>query len=79
MMSAQFSDICFITEDVLRLCSFYESVFGGEAEGDEIHSSVTFNGLTLTFDYSTLLHENRVFSYVTRDCKASAKILKTPC
>lgn len=34
-MSKQFTDLCFVTKDVLRLCAFYESVFGGKAEGDE--------------------------------------------
>lgn len=30
----------FITEDVLRLRTFYETVFGGKAEGDEVHSTL---------------------------------------
>lgn len=64
-MAAHFTDVCLITEDVLRLRSFYELVFGGEAEGDEIHSSLVINGLTLTFDYSVTLQENPAFSYVT--------------
>ncbi len=42
-MSIQFTDICFITNDVLRLCAFYEAVFDVKAEGDEIHSGLSIN------------------------------------
>lgn len=48
-MSKQFTDVCFITKDVLRLCAFYESVFGGKAEGDEVHSVLSLDGIALTF------------------------------
>lgn len=65
MMTMQFSDVCFITEDVLRLRTFYESVFGGKTEGNEIHSSLMIEGLTFTFDYVAPLQENPVFGYVT--------------
>lgn len=64
-MPIRFSDICLVTEDVMRLRSFYASVFGGEAEGDDMHSTLELKGLTLTFDYSVPLRENPVFSYVT--------------
>lgn len=37
-MSLQFTDVCFITDDVLRLRTFYEVIFDVKAEGDEIHS-----------------------------------------
>lgn len=33
-MSIQFTDVCFITEDVLRLRAFYEAIFDGTAEGN---------------------------------------------
>lgn len=39
-MSIQFTDICFISNDVLGLRSFYEALFSGKAEGDEIHSTL---------------------------------------
>ena len=48
-MSIQFTDICFITKDVLRLRSFYESVFGGKADGDEVHSTLGINGTYFVF------------------------------
>ena len=48
-MSIQFTDICFITKDVLRLRAFYESVFDGKAEGDEIHSTLGINGTYFVF------------------------------
>ena len=48
-MSIQFTDICFITADVLRLRAFYESVFGGKAEGDEVHSALGINGTYFVF------------------------------
>ena len=42
-MSIQFTDICFITNDVMRLRAFYESVFGSKSEGDEVHSTLGIN------------------------------------
>ena len=38
-MAIQFTDICFISEDVLQLRTFYEAVFGGTAEGSAVQSS----------------------------------------
>lgn len=64
-MSIQFTDICFITEDVLRLCTFYEAVFGGTAEKNEVHSSLISSGMTFTFDFVEPLQESSVFSYVS--------------
>ena len=55
----RFTDVCFITNDVLRLCAFYESVFGGKAEGDEWHSTLGINGLHFVF----LLEKNLDFYY----------------
>ena len=64
-MSIQFTDVCFITEDVLRLRAFYETVFGGSAEGDEIHSSLVAGGTTFTFDFVVPLQESSAFHYVS--------------
>lgn len=64
-MSIQFTDICFIIEDVLRLRTFYESVFGGTAEGNEVHSSLAAGGVNFTFDYVEPLQESSVFHYVS--------------
>lgn len=58
-MNVHFTDVCFITNDVLRLCAFYESVFGGKAEGDEWHSTLGINGLHFVF----LLEKNSDFYY----------------
>ncbi len=64
-MSIQFTDVCFITEDVLRLRAFYEAIFGGTAEGNEVHSSLVAGGVTFTFDFVAPLQESSVFHYVS--------------
>ena len=64
-MSIQFTDVCFITEDVLQLRAFYEAVFGGTAEGDAVHSSLIAGGVTFTFDFVVPLQERSVFHYVS--------------
>ena len=66
-MSINFTDVCFITEDVPRLCAFYESVFGGKvgAEADEFHSGLLLGGLAFTFDSAAMLKENSEFCYVS--------------
>jgi len=64
-MGIQFTDVCFITNDVLRLRAFYEAVFGVRAEGDEIHSGISLDGLTLVFDHVDIADENPAFSYVS--------------
>lgn len=48
-MSMQFTDVCFITKDVPRLCAFYEAVFGSKSEGDEVHSVLSLDGIAFTF------------------------------
>lgn len=58
-MDIQFTDVCFITNDVLRLREFYEAVFGGKAEGDEIHSGLTIGGVTFVLTTLTLLRKTR--------------------
>ena len=64
-MTVNFTDICFITTDVMRLRAFYEAVFGVKAEGDEIHSGVSLEGLTLVFDHVDIADENPAFRYVS--------------
>ena len=54
-----FTDVCFITNDVLRLRAFYESVFCVKAEGDEWHSTLIIGGLHMVF----LLENNSDFYY----------------
>ena len=60
----QFTDVCLITNDVLKLRAFYEAVFGGVAEGNGIHSSLTAGGVTFVFDYVDPLQESEAFHYV---------------
>jgi predicted enzyme related to lactoylglutathione lyase len=64
-MSIQFTDICFITEDVLRLRAFYEAVFDVKAEGDEFHSGISLGGMTFVFDYFDMLQDNPSFRSVS--------------
>ena len=47
----KFTDVCFITNDVLRLRAFYEAVFGIQSEGDEIHSGIGKELVTKCKDY----------------------------
>lgn len=63
-MSHQFTDICLITNDVLHLRTFYETVFNVKAEGDEIHSGISIDGLSLVFDHVDISDENPAFRYV---------------
>ncbi len=63
-MSIQFTDVCYITNDVLRLRAFYEVVFNVKAEGNEIHSGISIDGSTLVFDHVDIADENATFRYV---------------
>jgi len=65
-MAYQFTDICFISGDVLSLIKFYETVFGVKAseDGDEIHSGLNVGGLNISID-SARLTENTPFHYVS--------------
>jgi uncharacterized glyoxalase superfamily protein PhnB len=40
-------------------------VFGGKAEGDEIHSGLALNGMFFAFDYADTLQKNPAFKYVS--------------
>ena len=48
-MNIQFTDITFVTNNVLRLRAFYEAVFGGKADGDEFHSTLGIDGTYFVF------------------------------
>ncbi|WP_055668577.1 VOC family protein [Desnuesiella massiliensis] len=41
----KFADICIITNNVLDVAEFYETVFSTKAEGDNIHSFINAAGL----------------------------------
>jgi predicted enzyme related to lactoylglutathione lyase len=60
----KFTDVCYITNDVIKLRAFYEAVFGVKAEGDAVHSWLYLAGLTFTFDRAPDLQEQLVFRYV---------------
>ena len=64
-MKIKFSDICFVTNDVLRLRAFYEAVFGGKTEGDEFHSSLVLGNMGFTFAHVDILQQNPSFNYVS--------------
>ena len=64
-MHIQFTSVCFITEDVLRLRAFYEAVFNGKAEGDEVHSALVLDGMGFVFASVDLLQKNSAFRYVS--------------
>jgi len=64
-MGFQFTDVCFITNDVPRLRAFYETVFGGKAEGDEVHSALVMEGIQFTFDFVDPLQKYSPFRYVS--------------
>ncbi|MDR2687510.1 MAG: VOC family protein [Oscillospiraceae bacterium] len=59
----QFTDICFITHDVLRLAAFYEAVFGGKAQGGAGHAWLEAGGVTFVFDPASIA-EYEPFRYV---------------
>lgn len=65
-MKCQFTDICIISDDVLSLVKFYETVFGVKAADDsnEIHAGVCIGSLNLIIDSSKLV-ENTAFHYVS--------------
>jgi len=65
LMSMKFTDICFITNDVLKLRAFYETVFDVKAEGDEWHSGIRLGEMAIVFDYADMLQSNNAFRYVS--------------
>ena len=70
-MRMQFTDVCFITNDVLRLRAFYEAIFGGKAEGDEIHSFVHAPGLGIAIynkDKASTENPDRDYQSTGNDC-----------
>lgn len=47
--SMEFTDICIITSDVIRVSKFYEMIFDTQAEGDAVHASINAAGMRLSF------------------------------
>ncbi len=43
----RFTDICIITNNVLDVVKFYETIFNAKAEGDNIHSVINAAGLKI--------------------------------
>lgn len=70
-MSLQFTDICLITNDVIKLRSFYVSLFGCKADGDDIHSIVHLSGLSIAiYNKGKAEAENPAMDYSSQgnDC-----------
>jgi predicted enzyme related to lactoylglutathione lyase len=64
-MTAQFTDLCLVSNDVLNLVDFYEKLFGVSAdEKSEYHSSVIVGGLLLTIDRVDMEYVASIFSYI---------------
>ena len=59
------SNIAFVTNDVPRLCAFYETVFGGKAEGDAFHAGLALGGMGFTFVHADTLREMPSFHYAS--------------
>jgi hypothetical protein len=76
-MGIQFTDVCFITNDVFRLRAFYEAVFDVEAECDEIHSGISMDGLALVFDHVDIADDNPTFRYVSAGGANNARLAST--
>lgn len=54
----EFTDICIITEDVLRVVEFYEKIFDCKAEGDSVHSFIRAHGLGIAiYDKNTAMND----------------------
>ena len=68
----EFTDVCFITEDVLKLRAFYESVFGTEGEGDDIHSFIRLEGLIITFDSASIISGSSPFGQIPGGVKRNS-------
>ena len=64
MLSHLFTDICFITHDVPRLCAFYEAIFGVPAEGNDTHAGIRLGNLVIVFDHVRLAEDNPSFHYI---------------
>lgn len=58
-----FIGLSLITEDVRRLVSFYERLFGVKAEGDDVHSSLSLPGLSLAIYSKRASISDMGFSY----------------
>jgi predicted enzyme related to lactoylglutathione lyase len=69
-MTAQFTDLCLISTDVLKLVDFYEKLFDTTAsEKGEYHSSIQIGGLWLTIDAAQIQDVAPAFGYI--NAKAS--------
>lgn len=59
----KFIGLSLITDDVRRLASFYERLFGARAEGDDVHSSLALPGLSLSIYSKRASIADMGFSY----------------
>ena len=71
-MSIEFTDVCFITNDVIKMRAFYERVFDCTGEGDEIHSFIHAPGLGIAiYNKQKAMEENPEMDYTSpgNDCR----------
>lgn len=59
----QFSDICLITKNVLALTAFYATIFKAQADGDNIHTTLTAAGLSIAIYDQTAAKEDMGFDF----------------
>ncbi len=64
-MSVKFADICLITNDVIKLVRFYETLFDVKAEGDKIHSSMNLKGLSLAIYNKSAAINDMEFDFIS--------------
>ena len=65
-MTMQFTDICFFSDNVSELASFYEKLFEVKAEVDSVHRFVKAYGLSIAI-YSKTAAENEM-NFELSDC-----------
>jgi uncharacterized glyoxalase superfamily protein PhnB len=56
-MRREFTGVCLVTKDVIKLRQFYQDVLLAETEGDEIHSLVHLDAFSFAI-YNPAIHEN---------------------
>ncbi|MDR0272349.1 MAG: GNAT family N-acetyltransferase [Clostridiales bacterium] len=65
----KFSNIGLVTNDVLTLRAFYKNVFGGTANGDELHSTLESGNISFSFSNAANLKKIPSFNYVSNEDK----------
>lgn len=63
----QFTDIALLTDDVLRLATFYEEIFGISIQKDYIHTTFSAGGLTIALYARSSAEEDMKFQFSKQD------------